>query len=55
MPPVLPGSGSAGTWIFTPVNRNYASVTTNIKGEDYIALLMGEVSGNWTNTAPAAK
>ncbi len=51
----VPGSGSAGIWIFTPASRNYASVTTNIKGEDYVALLMGDVSGNWVNTAPAAR
>lgn len=42
--------GSTGTWRFIPVNRNYSSVTTSIAGEDFIALLMGEVSGNWTNT-----
>lgn len=46
-----PGSGSAGNWIFSPASRNYASVTTNVTGEDYVALLMGEVSGNWVNTA----
>lgn len=51
----VPGSGSAGNWIFTPTNRNYASIISNIKGEDYVALLMGDVSGNWVNTAPAAK
>lgn len=45
-----PGVGATGTWRFIPVNRSYATVTTNISGEDYIALLMGEVSGNWTNT-----
>ncbi|MBK8465040.1 MAG: InlB B-repeat-containing protein [Chloracidobacterium sp.] len=44
------GFGSTGNWIFTPANRNYASITGNISGEDFIALLMGEVSGNWTNT-----
>ncbi|MFN0279311.1 MAG: PQQ-dependent sugar dehydrogenase [Pyrinomonadaceae bacterium] len=41
-----------GTWRFIPVNRTYASVSTNVTGEDYVALLMGEVSGNWANTAP---
>ena len=49
----VPGSGSTGNWIFTPVNRSYASVTGNVTGEDFIALLMGEVSGNWTNTGAA--
>ncbi len=46
----VPGSGSTGNWRFVPVNRPYPSVTTNISAEDYSALLMGEVSGNWTNT-----
>lgn len=50
-----PDSGSTGTWIFIPASRNYASVTSNATGEDYTALLMGEVSGNWANNAPAAK
>ncbi|MBK8465535.1 MAG: cupredoxin domain-containing protein [Chloracidobacterium sp.] len=43
-----------GTWRFIPVNRAYASVTSSVAGEDFIALLMGEVSGNWTNTAPTS-
>jgi uncharacterized delta-60 repeat protein len=50
----LQGSGSTGNWVFMPVSRNYASVTGNITGEDFVALLMGEVSGNWMNTGQAA-
>ena len=38
-----PGIGSTATWRFSPTNRNYASVGTAIAGEDYSALLMGEV------------
>ncbi len=49
----IPGVGATGTWKFIPVNRSYASVTSNVAGEDFVALLMGEVSGNWVNTAPA--
>lgn len=45
-----PPFGTTGTWIFAPPNRNYASVTSNITAQDYFGLLMGEVSGNWTNT-----
>jgi uncharacterized delta-60 repeat protein len=45
----IPGSGGTGTWVFSPVSRSYPSVTTNIMGQDYSALLMGEVSGNWTD------
>lgn len=42
--------GITGSWKFTPVNRTYVSVTSTLSGENYTALLMGEVSGNWTNT-----
>ena len=42
--------GMTGTWKFVPVNRSYASVTSNEIGQDFSALLMGEVSGNWNNT-----
>ncbi|MBK8464675.1 MAG: hypothetical protein IPL32_02485 [Chloracidobacterium sp.] len=51
----VPGSGSAATWIFSPANRNYAAVTSNVKGEDFVALLMGDVSGNWVDVAPAGR
>ncbi|MBK8465704.1 MAG: DNRLRE domain-containing protein [Chloracidobacterium sp.] len=49
--------GSSGSWRFSPLSRTYPSITTDILGEDYSALLMGEVSGNWTNTGarPAGK
>jgi len=46
-----PPFGSTGTWKFIPVNRSYASVTGNATGEDFTALLMGDVTGNWTNSA----
>ena len=49
-PYTAPGIGFTGTWRFTPVNIAYSSVTTNVTGQDYTALLMGEVSGNWANT-----
>jgi len=49
-PFTAPGIGSTATWRFTPVNRNYASVTSSVSGEDFVAVLMGEVSGNWTNS-----
>jgi hypothetical protein len=34
----------------SPTNRTYPSVPTSLTGEDYIGLLIGEVTGNWTNT-----
>ena len=42
--------GITGTWKFIPAFRNYPSVGGSILGEDYTALLIGEVSGNWSNT-----
>lgn len=45
-----PPFGVTGVWRFTPVSRSYVSVS-NLSGEDYSALLMGEVTGNWTNSA----
>ena len=35
--------------MFMPQNRPYPSVAGSIMGQDYSALLMGEVSGNWTS------
>lgn len=46
-----PGIGSTATWIFNPVTRTYPSLVSNIAGENYGALLMGEVSGNWSGSA----
>ncbi len=59
----LTGAGNAGQWKFfvtgapsplpTPPgqtyddSRTYASVSGNLTGEDYIGILVGEVSGNW--------
>jgi hypothetical protein len=48
---LLPNTGSAGTWRFQPASRNYANVNANISGQDYTALLMGDVSGNWDTVA----
>ena len=45
-----PPVGSSGSWIFNPVNRTYPSVDSAITNENYTALLMGEVSGNWTDS-----
>jgi len=42
-----PFIGNAGAWRFGPASRSYPSITSDISGEDYTALLMGDVSGNW--------
>jgi hypothetical protein len=45
-----PPWGLTGTWKFDPASRDYPSLTNPLVGQDYSALLMGEVSGNWTNS-----
>lgn len=45
-----PNSGLSGTWRFNPVSNTHSSVTSSINGEDYTALLMGDVTGNWVDT-----
>ncbi|MBK8467510.1 MAG: carboxypeptidase regulatory-like domain-containing protein [Chloracidobacterium sp.] len=49
-PYAAPGIGLTGAWKFAPASRDYPSVAASIAGEDYSALLMGEVSGNCANT-----
>jgi hypothetical protein len=48
----IPNTSSTGTWKFVPPNRSYTDVEMDHAGEDYGAVLMGEVTGNWTPTAP---
>jgi len=43
-------TGNSGNWKFDPVSNFYAAITNSITGEDYAALLMGEVSGNWLDS-----
>ena len=51
-----PPFGQTGNWIFVPASRNYPTVSGNNPNQDYSALLMGEVSGDWNNSGarPAA-
>jgi hypothetical protein len=44
----IPNPGITGTWKFSPPFRNYPNVETDYLNQDYGAILMGEVSGNWT-------
>lgn len=57
-----PPIGITGTWRFfvppgptypagsSPTTRDYASVTGNLTGQDFIGILMGDITGNWNNT-----
>ncbi len=44
----ISGFGASGNWRFIPMNRMYSSVNSTQANEDFIALLMGDVSGNWS-------
>lgn len=60
----LGATGITGTWRFfvppgptfpvgaSPTSRNYPTLTGDISGEDYIGLLIGDVTGNWMNVGP---
>ena len=48
----ISNAGQTGSWRFQPGSRDYASVA-NEGGQDYLAFLMGEVSGNWTHQSSA--
>jgi len=49
----LPNNGVTGQWRFLPPLRSYAAVAS-LTSENYVAILMGEVSGNWSPTGGAA-
>jgi hypothetical protein len=44
-----------GQWKFLPTSRQYSPLTGNLTGENYQAVLVGEVSGNWTRPADFAQ
>jgi hypothetical protein len=48
----LTNPGIAGQWKVVPVSKNYPEVTTSLASEDYQAILIGDVTGNWTPPAP---
>jgi CSLREA domain-containing protein len=38
-----------GQWKFVPASRQYNALSSNQSGQDYQAVLVGEVSGNWAS------
>ncbi|HEX8564562.1 MAG TPA: CHRD domain-containing protein [Pyrinomonadaceae bacterium] len=40
-------TGEVGSWKFTPPVRNYNSLFESVENENYEAILIGEVNGNW--------
>jgi hypothetical protein len=44
--------GIAGTWKVVPSSRSYSMLNGNLTNENYDAVLVGDVSGNWTPAGP---
>ncbi|HEX8264109.1 MAG TPA: CSLREA domain-containing protein [Pyrinomonadaceae bacterium] len=40
-------TGEVGNWKFDPVSRPYQPLSSSVSGENYTAILIGEVNGNW--------
>jgi hypothetical protein len=45
----LPFPGSGVVWKFEPPQRNIAELTEDLSGQDFTGILLGDISGNWTN------
>jgi hypothetical protein len=41
-------TGQVGNWKFDPVPRPYQPLNGSMSNENYTAILVGEVNGNWT-------
>lgn len=46
------GTGIAGDWKVTPPLRSYIPLLNSLGNEDYDAILIGEVNGDWTAPPP---
>jgi hypothetical protein len=51
-------TGAVGNWKFTPATSNYSSLPDSLSGQNYEAILIGEINGDWsppqTNPFPNA-
>jgi uncharacterized repeat protein (TIGR01451 family) len=50
----IQSSNIIGQWKFVPASRQYNALSSNQSGQDYVAILVGEVSGNWATAASFA-
>ena len=48
----LPFPGAGRVWWFDPLSRSYAALGADQAAQDFTAILLGDVSGNWTDPAP---
>ncbi|HZH33319.1 MAG TPA: carboxypeptidase regulatory-like domain-containing protein [Pyrinomonadaceae bacterium] len=44
----IQSSNAVGSWKFSPAQRSYASRTAGLTNENFDAVLVGDVTGNWT-------
>jgi len=49
----LPFPGADVVWDFDPVSRTYTNLSSDLTGQDFTAILLGDVSGNWS--APSSQ
>jgi len=45
----LPFPGSGVLWKFNPVSRNLSELTGNVTGQNFTGILLGDISGSWTD------
>jgi hypothetical protein len=43
----LPFPGAGAVWRFTPPTRSYPGLASDQSGQDFVAVLLGDASGNW--------
>ncbi|HEX9927729.1 MAG TPA: carboxypeptidase regulatory-like domain-containing protein [Pyrinomonadaceae bacterium] len=44
-------TGQTGTWKFDPVSNPHPALNSSVSGENYTAILIGEINGDWTPPA----
>lgn len=45
----LPFPGSGVVWKFTPISRSIPELTADVTAQDFTAILLGDISGNWVD------
>ncbi len=51
----LPFPGAGRVWDFAPQSRSYTNLSSNLTGQDFTAILLGDPSGNWTPAGRIAR
>jgi len=50
----IPNTSLVGTWKFLPATLSFPTLSGNLPGQNFEAILVGDVSGNWTPPASSA-